>query len=332
MYQKAARNIPFSLDLAATAKEDGRNYAVSFCQLICNYALPDRPMPPATPKKEPPAETTNKNIIENEHKRNNGERLLSTLGGVEYQKEFQTTLLRDVDANAEKYLSPDALMKFSPKFHVILSNIQNAHEESLQILCSSYEGFEGLDLFAKVLEYNGFARFEIEKDVADRWIWKEKVATENAGKPRFLLFTGRESREETEILQNVFLSKWDAVPESLAFSLNAVAHNNYRGQIVRLNLFSFTNAHFHSFFLDWNLAPSKYIVHGMEPSRHPDFLEAFRSTCSDRVQIFLYIAVFSETQEQKSKHAKKTMDQLFYELFLDRKKRNEEFFSILQTI
>ena len=312
LYQKAIRKVDFS-DL------EKNSYAFSLCQLICNFAIPDRPVPLQLINNN--NNTSNYTIIEKEQ---NGE----SFGGPEYINAFREKIAKEM----ELFVSSDALKKFSPKFHILLSNIQNAPEGCLQVICSSYEKFEGLELFAKILEFNGYAKFEIEKDVANRWVQKEINQLEDAGKPRFLHFTGKETPEEIEILQNIFLSKWDDLPESITYSLRSIAHNNYRGQIIQLNLFPFTHVYFHPFFQQWKIDNSKFIIHGMEPSMNPEFLNAFDSLClekEEQMKIFLYIAIFSEAQEKKAKEPKKTIDQWIYEIFLDRKNRNAQFFSMI---
>ena len=129
-----------------------------------------------------------------------------------YRKAIDAAL-KELQADAAKYFSKDALRKYSPKFLQILENVQDPALAGLHLLYSQFRTVEGIEIFARVLEYNGFAQFKIVQNPSRAW--HLAVAPEDMDKPKFVLYTGTEGKDEKEIIRNVFNSNWDMVPSEL---------------------------------------------------------------------------------------------------------------------
>ena len=104
----------------------------------------------------------------------------------------------------ERFLTPDALETYSPKFLTILQNIENPEHRGLNLIYSQFRTLEGIGIMKLVLMANGFAEFKIRKN--DAGIWRIDINEDDIGKPTFALYTGTETYEEKEIVRNIFNS------------------------------------------------------------------------------------------------------------------------------
>jgi len=211
-----------------------------------------------------------------------------------------TDLDEKVDGtNESRYLSKAALTMYSPKFAKILENLTDAANEGLHLLYSHFRTIEGIGIMRLILMANGFAEFKLQK-VNDAWEIFEKE--EDAGKPRFVLYTGTESPEEKEIIRNVYNGAWDFVPVSIANLLKERAENNNYGEIIKVFMITSSGAE------GINLRNTRF-VHIVEPYWHMVRVEQVvgraRRICSHQdlpeelrtVKVFLYISTFSEDQK-----------------------------------
>jgi hypothetical protein len=252
-----------------------------------------------------------KKISENEP--NEGDAVLLRSGGKVYKTQLQETI-REMCANPTKYFSPEALKTFSPKFLVLLSNIQNSPQDSLHLVYSQFETMEGIELFRLVLEANGYCRFQIRKNASGRWVWNESEV--ECGKPRFLFFSDQGNAEENEILRCIFNSEWEKIPESLHARLKKIAYNNRQGQIIQVLLTT-------SCFLNTAMWKPFHYVHMIDPCRVQNILSHFEKDPyyederqkeekeenkenkenQENIQVFFYLMKFTETQEKKIQSA-----------------------------
>ena len=103
-----------------------------------------------------------------------------------------------LQADGDKYLTPEALETYSPKFLNMLENITDRDHRGLHLIYSQFRTLEGIGIFKLVLEANGFAQFKVKKkggeDAANRYVenWRLDIAEEDKGKPMFALYTGTE--------------------------------------------------------------------------------------------------------------------------------------------
>ncbi len=206
--------------------------------------------------------------------------------------------MRLLEENKDIYLTPKALETYSPKFLNILDKLSDDKYEGLHLIYSQFRTLEGIGILSLVLKANGFAQFKIKKQGAE---WKLDIPVEDRGKPKFVLYTGTENKEEKEIARNIFNSNWNLVPESLRVELEKIASNNLMGEIIKIFMITASGAE------GISLSNVRY-VHLTEPYWHPVRIEQVigraRRICSHKnlpkelqtVEVFLYLMIFSEKQ------------------------------------
>jgi len=210
-----------------------------------------------------------------------------------------TEALKTLSDNKDKYLSPEALEKYSPKFLNILENVKDIDHVGLHLIYSQFRTLEGIGILKLVFEANGFVRFKIKK-MGEMWqidMTEEELANPN----RFALYTGTETSEEKEIIRNIFNGDWKYVPTAIESKLKLMAINNMYGEIIKVLMISASGAE------GISLKNVRY-VHITEPYWHPVRIEQVvgraRRICSHKdlpkelrtVDVFLYLMTFSKKQ------------------------------------
>ena len=99
-----------------------------------------------------------------------------------YQKRLEASLSA-LDAKASKYLTPGegGLDKYSPKMKAILEKLQTCKGKIL--VYSNFRTLEGIEIFSKVLDHNGFSLYK-------------KGKPSKKGDMKYALFTGTEDDKE----------------------------------------------------------------------------------------------------------------------------------------
>jgi hypothetical protein len=285
-----------------------------FSRSACNFVFPggiERPLPGG---KEEEVDESTINATPIELKQQEDEYMddddaeeqkskVGESGAAEYQKRIKMALdalQYNPDSPREKeYLIKSELGLYSPKFVKVLENLQSEENRGLHLLYSQFRTIEGIGLMKLVLEANGFAEFKIRK-VGENWTVEENA--KDAGKPKFVLYTGTETAEEKEIVRNIYNSNWDFVPSSIAVRLREQHENNFFGEIVKVFMITSSGAE------GINLKNTRF-VHILEPYWHMVRIEQVigraRRICSHQdlpeemrtVKVFLYLAVLSEEQK-----------------------------------
>ena len=214
----------------------------------------------------------------------------------------QKEALALLEKNADKYLTPTALEKYSPKFLEVLKNLENHEYKGLHLIYSQFRTLEGIGILALILQHNGFARFKITKNSSR--IWEIDIKEEDLGKPTFALYTGTESAEEKELIRNIFNGTWDALPTPLTNQLKKISTDNNMGQIIKVFMITSSGSE------GITLKNTRY-VHIIEPYWHPVRTEQVigraRRICSHQdldeeyktVEVFFYLMTFTEEQIKK---------------------------------
>ena len=124
----------------------------------------------------------NKLLALEEKANNNG--ILS----IDYKDRINTAISKLVE-NGELYFrpGPEGLDKLSPKMKVILENVQKSH--GLIFIYSNFRTLEGIELFSKVLDFNGYAKYGT-----------------NNNKPKYAIYSGSEDEKEKKDILKVFTS------------------------------------------------------------------------------------------------------------------------------
>lgn len=214
-----------------------------------------------------------------------------------YKDRIQSAL-EALEKDAKKYLSPEGLQVYSPKFLHILENIQDPDHEGIHLIYTQFRALEGIGILKLILEANGFTQFKIKK-VGENW--EMDIPEEEQGKPTFALYTGTESAKEKEIIRNVLNNSWKYVPEAIVRKLKEIAPNNNLGEIIKVLMITSSGAE------GISLKNVRY-VHITEPYWHPVRTEQVigraRRICSHQalpvelrtVTVFLYLMTFTDTQ------------------------------------
>lgn len=220
-----------------------------------------------------------------------------------YDNKLKSALKYLKDHSAD-ILHKDHLQQYSHKLLKLLENIMMPDHAGLHLVYSQFRTIEGIGIIKLILEANGFAEFKLVKN-AGSWDIKETEGDE--GLPRFVLYTGTESKEEKEIVRNIYNSNWSSVPETVKEKLNAIAGNNYMGEIIKIFMITSSGAE------GINLENTRY-VHIVEPYWHPVRTEQVvgraRRICSHSnlpeelrdVHVFLYLSVLSKEQKTSKKN------------------------------
>ena len=206
--------------------------------------------------------------------------------------------LNGLKDDSDKYLTPEGLEIYSPKFLHILENIQDEEHLGIHLIYTQFRSLEGIGILKLVLEANGFTQFKIKK-TGD--VWNLAIPEEDIGKPTFALYTGTETPEEKEIIRNVLNNAWKYVPDTIVSKLKEKSDTNTMGDIIKVLMITSSGAE------GISLKNVRY-VHITEPYWHPVRIEQVigraRRICSHQdlpeelrtVKVFLYLMTLSEKQ------------------------------------
>ena len=277
-----------------------------FSRSACNFAFPpeiDRPMPD---KENKEISEEDLNGLSAKERDDEEEEVLGEVSDdklVTYQGRI-VSALKKLQYNEEspkdkEYLTKEELGMYSPKFVKLLENIQSEENQGLHLVYSQFRTIEGIGIIKLILEANGYAEFKIERK-SDAW---EIVEDEkNAGKPKFVLYTGTETAEEKEIVRNIYNSNWDFVPSTIAVKLREKHPNNFMGELIKVFMITSSGAEginlkntrfVHIVEPYWNMVrPEQVIGRARRICSHQDLPEELRT-----VKVYLYLAVLSEQQK-----------------------------------
>jgi hypothetical protein len=231
-----------------------------------------------------------------------------------YGERIKSTIEKLAD-NADTYLTMEALSSmYSPKFAQIYREITDTEHVGLHLLYSQFRTLEGVGIFKLVMNANGYAEFKIRKNPQDGTWSQYYQHPEDAGKPTYALYTGTESKEEKEIVRNVFNSSWNNLPNPLKSDLASKygsdrSRKNIYGDVIKLLMITASGAE------GINLRNVRY-VHIMEPYWHPVRTEQIigraNRICSHyelpeklrTVNVFIYVMTFTEEQLNPGKKDK----------------------------
>ena len=334
--------------------EDSSSTYRIFSRLYCNFVMPERPIPlkksvkGLLPEKKGEEEESGaednmsellklarreeakQDVIDEQEGEVEGDQILDMIGGIDY-KERLDRALKYIEEHSNDFLTPEALLTYSPKFLNMLENIDEPEFQGLHLVYSQFRTMEGIGIFSLVLNKNGFARFKIKKSSSG--VWTIDINEADQGKPTYALYTGTETSEEKEMLRHIYNGEWDQIPESISIDLNKIAKNNNMGEIIKVFMITSSGSE------GINLRNTRY-VHIMEPYWHPvrseQVIGRARRICSHKalplalqtVEVFVYLMVFTPEQlksddaiELKRKdlskaepHVPMTSDQYLYEI------------------
>jgi hypothetical protein len=125
-------------------------------------------------------------------------------------------------------LDANEIGKYSPKFKYIYDKI--VAQKGTALIYSQFRTVEGLGIFGKCLEANGFAEFKIKSNGGN---WEVDIDEADYAKPKYITFTG--SNEETRMLLRIFNSDVDNLPLGIKDKLPLLGGtNNIRGELIKV--------------------------------------------------------------------------------------------------
>ncbi len=162
-----------------------------FSRQACNFVFPEainRPYPDPKFIVSLTKKNNNKNNVNiekmllMEEKANNGK--LEN----DYKERISNAIDKLVE-NGKLYFTPgsEGLDKLSPKMKMILENIQKSH--GLIFVYSNFRTLEGIELFSKVLDFNGYS-----------------IYGSNNNKPKYGIYSGMEEEKDKKEMLKVFTS------------------------------------------------------------------------------------------------------------------------------
>ena len=174
--------------------------------------------------------------------------------------------------NGELYLTPgkDGLDKLSPKMKLILENIQKSH--GLVFVYSNFRTLEGIELFSKILDFNGFSKYG-----------------NNNKLPKYAIYSGSEDEKEKKELLSVFTSNENKHGKFLKILLATAAGAE------GLDLKNIRQIHIMEPY--WNQTRIEQVIgRGVRRNSHMALPPNERN-----VEIFRYFSVFSKKNEAITK-------------------------------
>lgn len=196
----------------------------------------------------------------------------------QWENQLQTALTKISDPD-KPYLKPgkNGLNRYSPKMLAMLNEIKKSNK-GLVLIYSAFRKVEGLEIFARVLEANGFKRY----------LAGQKLRPENSYK-RFSFYSGQEDFKDREKIKRLFTSS-----------------ENKEGKLIRMLLTSSAGTE----GLDlknirkvlimepyWHEIRIRQVVgRAVRKNSHADLPEKDRD-----VQVYRYLSVLDSKQKQLSK-------------------------------
>jgi superfamily II DNA or RNA helicase len=164
-------------------------------RLVCNYAIPSEFKYKLTDENETEMSLYGKPVPED-----------------------KLVILKKLDDDAERFLSPKNLPHFSPKMAQMLKDLKSSvgkfGELRNQFVYSEYKSLEGLGVFGLILKHNGFQPYKLVKEGGQ---WRESEMEK--GVPAYAMYTGDEKPEERELYRLIFNGEMDKLPAALKDSI-----------------------------------------------------------------------------------------------------------------
>jgi superfamily II DNA or RNA helicase len=210
-------------------------------------------------------------------------------GDVEIDKKYklrQEKSLAKLVKNQEKYLVPSGLKTLSPKMLEILKNVNES--PGLVFIYSNFRTMEGVGIFSKILDANGYAPFGTDNDL-----------------PKYAIYSGVEDEETKNKIIEVFTSPSNAMGQRIRIIMATSAGAE------GLDLKNIRQIHVMDPY--WNEMRNKQVIgRGVRRDSHIDLPPKERN-----VSIFRYLSVFPHQKSPPKKDVKKDVKKMSTDEYLD---------------
>ena len=235
----------------------------------------------------------NKSLEKEEELNNNGK----------ITKDYKKRIEKALDALVSKgdlYLTPgeEGLDKLSPKFKLILENVNKS--KGLVFIYSNFRSLEGVELFSKVLDFNGYSSFG-----------------SNNTKPKYAIYSGDEDEKVKRKILEVFTSDENKTGKFIQIILATLAGAE------GLDLKNIRQIHIIEPY--WNQMKIKQIIgRGVRRDSHISLPAKERN-----IEIYRYFSVFKNKNSLVSKD-KITTDEYIEEVSLKKQKLIDNILNIFK--
>ena len=239
---------------------------------------------------------------------------------IDYEK-AKAECLQALETGKYDYLiqgDPERLLKYSPKYDIIIKKIKAVHGPSF--VYTEYRTLEGIAVFSVVLKANGFSEFRLQQNDLGEWSIRP-TPEEDLGKPKFAFWSGD---EESGLMLKIFNNDLESLPERLKQQVEELSINNIRGDIIKVILTTKKGAEGISIH---NIRQ----VHIIEPYWNPVRLEQVKGRAirtgshlslppEDRnVELYLYLSTLTKEQLHSDRIIQddsngKTSDQVLFDI------------------
>ena len=209
----------------------GGNVYRAFSRAMCNFVFPDeikRPYPSTMKQFKQEVDDFEEDLSESVK-----EKSVATAN-----KAYDVAVaqaLKQLEANADQFLSPSALAEHGPKYNAILERLDACPGSAL--VYSSFRNVEGIKIMSLVLNHNGYAELKVRKDAKTKE-WKLSCSDFDAA-AKYIVFT--KNKDENQILMNLFNSDIDALPTSIKEQLEDLNNGKLKSKASKTSKTSKTS-------------------------------------------------------------------------------------------
>ncbi len=217
----------------------------------------------------------------------------------DYKKRIDKAL-SDLSSNGNTYLTPgeEGLDKLSPKFKTLLENVNKS--PGLVFIYSNFRSLEGVELFSKVLDFNGYSSYD-SRDT----------------KPKYAIYSGDEDDKVKKKILEVFTSDENKTGKHIKIILATLAGAE------GLDLKNIRQIHIIEPY--WNQMKIKQIIgRGVRRDSHMSLPPKDRN-----IEIYRYFSVFSRKNSLISKD-KITTDEYIEDISLKKQKLIDKLLNIFK--
>ena len=208
--------------------------------------------------------------------------------------------LHDLVSNGEIYLKPgsEGLDKLSPKFKLLLENVNKS--PGLVFIYSNFRSLEGVELFSKILNFNGYSSYK---------------SLDN--KPKYAIYSGDEDEKSKKELLETFTSTENKTGKFIKIILATLAGAE------GLDLKNIRQIHIIEPY--WNQMKIKQIIgRGVRRDSHIDLPQSDRN-----VEVYRYFSVFSQKNSAITRD-KITTDEYIEDISLKKQKLIDKILNIFK--
>jgi hypothetical protein len=192
----------------------------AFSRMVCNFAFPEeikRVFPQdirKLMKKEMGKDEDDSDSDSDDEETDKANAAARKKEQKKTKEAYETTLDKAMkDLSSKDYLNKNALQSmYSPKFAKMIDDVQSS--PGTVLIYSQFRMMEGLGIFSKVLDAQGYREIVIKKSQDDGYVFEDvSVFDKEWDNKRYVVFNS--DRQKTNILINLFNGAYSLLPDSI---------------------------------------------------------------------------------------------------------------------